>query len=131
MELVSWIFTPELRDRTAAALKEHGLGVPIVYSGAKLHAAAAADKSIESVLKLADFVKTLGTRIIEVNCDPKPKREAKTGAELNTQAEHVRRLDDVLRQRHLGHLGWHGPGWRQADRRAALLVDPLVQGVPG
>lgn len=99
MELVSWIFTPDLRDRTAFALKEHDLRVPIVYSGARLHEAAVAEKSIESVLELADFVKALGASIIEVNCDPKPKREPKTDAELNTQAGQVRRLDGELRKR--------------------------------
>lgn len=131
IELVSWIFTRELREKTIAAAKEHGLDVPIVYSGARLYDPAAADKAIAQVLELAEVVKPLGTRMIDVNPDPKGQR--KTNDELRVQADNITRLDKGLADRgfrlilhhHNPEMAENAREWRHilANTKTALCVD--------
>ncbi len=99
VELVSWIFTPELRDITLRALREHGLALPIVYNGGPMHEAERAEQTIRKTVELAELVKPAGTRIINLNPDPKPRRERKSDDELRVQADKVSRLDAELRRR--------------------------------
>ena len=96
IELMSSVFADPVRGKTLAALKEHGLEVPIVYSGTPMHEAAAAEKSIEENLKLTEIIKPAGARIINFNPSPKPKGERKSDAELAVQARSVSRMAKEL-----------------------------------
>jgi sugar phosphate isomerase/epimerase len=120
MELVSWIFTPTLREKTLASLEENGLTAPIVYSGAKLHEDA--ESSIKAVLELAEVVRPAGCRMMNVNPNPKAN-QAKTGAELDVQAANVRRLDAELRKRGIGlMLHHHAPEMADGAREWRHLL---------
>lgn len=99
VELISSFFAPELAGRTLERLKAHGLGLPIVYHGGPLHEPAGADKTIAETLQLADRIRPAGTRIINANPSPKPRKEQKTDSELDFQARAVNRLSRELRKK--------------------------------
>lgn len=107
VELMSNLFTPELREKTVAAAKAHGLSVPIVYVGGTFHEAAGAEKAIAGALQVGDAVKPLGTQYLNTNPNPKPAGAAKTDEELATQAKYVERLAAELKPRGLGLLLHH------------------------
>jgi inosose dehydratase len=96
IELMSNLFTEDVREKTFAALKEHGLQVPIVYNGGNMHEAGAAAQSIEATLKLAETIRPTGARIINFNPNPKPQNARKTDEELATQARYVTRMAGEL-----------------------------------
>lgn len=99
MELISSFVTGDALPRTRELLRKHGLQVPIVYHSGPLHEEKAAEKTIAEILSVAEIAKSLGASLIEANPNPKPKREAKTGAELDVQARAVSRLADALAKR--------------------------------
>jgi sugar phosphate isomerase/epimerase len=96
IELVSTLFTPETREATLAAIKEHGIEVPIVYQGGPMHETAAAEKTIAETVRLAELIKPAGARIINFNPNPKAH---KTDEELATQARYAIQMGKELRQR--------------------------------
>ena len=98
-ELMNSFFTPEIREQTISLLKQHGLQIPIVYSGGVMHTEPEARKSIASILEFADVVAPIGTRIIDVNPTPKPEKAAKTGRELAVQARAINKLDEQLKEK--------------------------------
>lgn len=89
-------------------LKKHGLSMPSLYVGSALHRAEDGPKSIETILRIADVARSLGTRIIVSN--PSPIKwsspENKTDTELITQAQNLDKLGAELRQRGL-KLAYH------------------------
>lgn len=99
MELVSSFVTGDALPRTKELIRKHGIQIPIVYHGGPLHEAAAAEKTIAEILSVAEAAKSIGASIIEANPNPKPKREAKTGAELEVQARSVNQLAGALARR--------------------------------
>lgn len=96
MELISSFVTGEALARTKELIRKHRLEVPIVYHGGPLHTEAAAEKTIAEILGVAEAAKSIGASIIEANPNPKPKREAKTDAELAVQARYINRLAEAL-----------------------------------
>jgi inosose dehydratase len=92
IELMGSVFADPIRKKTLAALREHGLAVPIVYNGTPMHEAGAAEKSIEDNLKLAEAIRPAGARIINFNPSPKPNGTRKTDEELAVQALSVNRM---------------------------------------
>ncbi len=97
VELMSIFFTPELRERTIALIRQHGFGVPIVYHGGPMHTPEGAEKTIGEALALAEVVRPAGTKTLNVNPAPKANKERKTDQELEAQAEAVNRLAKELR----------------------------------
>ena len=67
-------------------LKDNGLAMRSIYSGANMHEEDAAEKEIDRLLKLGEKVKEFGTEIIVFN--PKPKK-GKSDAELVFQSKNI------------------------------------------
>ncbi|MDP3000635.1 MAG: hypothetical protein Q8N47_24340, partial [Bryobacterales bacterium] len=99
MELVSSFVTGDALSRTRELIKKHGMRIPIVYHGGPLHEAAAAEKTIAEILSVAEAAKSVGASIIEANPNPKPKREPKSGGELEVQARSINQLAAALARR--------------------------------
>ncbi len=133
VELVSAFFSPELGDRTLAALREHGLECPVAYSGGAMHDAAKADQDIAEVLRIAELAAKAGARAILINPNPKPNQELKTDAELTTQAKSLNRLGAELNKKgmrlmthhHTPELKENGREWRHQLRH----TDPKLLGI--
>ncbi len=116
--------------KLAPHVAKYKLAMPSVYVNSLLHQATEAAQSINTVLAIADAVKSLGTRIIVTN--PSPLKwgsdNDKTDAELMEQARNLDRLGSELRKRSLT-LAYHthAPEHRQAAREfhhMMLASDP-------
>lgn len=101
LELMAGFVAPDLRERTKALLQKNDLQAPIMYSGGVLHEERAAEKAVPEILKTADAARDLGAVALNVNPDPKPRREPKSDEELNTQARYLNRLGRELANRGL------------------------------
>jgi inosose dehydratase len=106
-EFMSSFFAPELRDKTIGLLREHGLNVPVCYHGGPMHTAEDAERVTKETLELADALQPLGTRYINTNPIPKPKKALKTDRELAIQAEAVNRLGGELEKKGMQLLLHH------------------------
>ena len=89
--------SPQQVESLAALLKKHGLEMRSMYIGSTLHDAKEADKSIASVLAIAEQAKkSAGTQIIVTNVSPLSRIKAvpqdKTDAQLIFQAAALDRL---------------------------------------
>ncbi|HEU5021344.1 MAG TPA: TIM barrel protein [Bryobacteraceae bacterium] len=119
-ELTSNYFPPDKTANTLELLDKHGLALPIAYIGGPMHD----DRwhsTCESALAMADRLKPHpGLEAISFNCDPKPKGEAKTDAELNTEAKALEALGAELKKRglrllvhaHAPEMADHAREWR-------------------
>jgi inosose dehydratase len=89
--------------RLAPFLKKYGISMPSVYVNSVLHKADEAEKSIATVLSIADEVVKLGTKIMVTN--PSPIKwggtEIKSDAELITQAQSMEKLGIALKKKGL------------------------------
>jgi inosose dehydratase len=99
MELLDSFLAPGVREKTVALLREHNFDTPVVYRGGVFHEPEAAERSIAQILETADAAKELHCEWINTNCNPKPKRERKTDAELATEARSLDRLGKHLAER--------------------------------
>lgn len=111
-------------------LAKYKLAMPSIYVNSTLHRADEAQKSIDSVLAIAEAVRPAGTTIFVTN--PSPIRwgsnEDKTDTELIEQAKNLDHLGAQLRQRGIT-LAYHthAPEHRQAAREfhhMLLASDP-------
>ncbi|MBC3783949.1 sugar phosphate isomerase/epimerase family protein [Spirosoma utsteinense] len=116
--------------KLAPFLAKYQLSMPSLYVNSTLHRINDAQKSIDSVLAIADAAKPLGTRIIVTNPDPIRwgSDEDKTDADLAEQARNLDRLGAELRKRNIT-LAYHthAPEHRQAAREfhhMLLASDP-------
>lgn len=119
----------ELR-KLAPYLTKYQLAMPSLYVNSSLHEATEAQKSIESVLRIADVAKPMGARVVVTNPNPLKwgSNDDKTDAQLTEQARNLDRLGAELRQRGLT-LAYHthAPEHRQAAREfhhMLLASDP-------
>ncbi|AEI51053.1 sugar phosphate isomerase/epimerase family protein [Runella slithyformis] len=104
-------FEPSFSDKNQAlnyiaALKKHGIAMPSIYVGSILHEAEAIEKSIATILEIADVVKTYGTKIIVTNPNPQKGGVLKNDAQLVLQAQAMERLGSELRKKGLT-LAYH------------------------
>lgn len=99
-------FEPSLDDvkqtkEIIAAVNKHGISMPSVYVNSVLHEKNKAKDSINAVLKIADVLKEVNTKIMVTN--PSPIKwggtELKTDAELAVQAENLEMLGKQLKKR--------------------------------
>jgi inosose dehydratase len=88
--------TSEQAEALSGTLKQRGLEMRSIYTGSNLAEPATAEKEIERIVALAQTVKSLGTKIIVTNPSPLAKREAKTDAQLETQATGLNQLGHEL-----------------------------------
>jgi len=107
MELSGDFFKPEVREHTRDLLATYALKPESVYASSALHEVPAAEKSITTVLELADFLKPLGTRVIVTNPSPKPNQGRKTDDELKTQVHYINQLGSELQRRGMKLLLHH------------------------
>jgi len=125
VELTSNYFTPEKTASSLELIDKHGLALPIAYIGGPMHddrwhqthdaALAMADR-----LKAHQDGKARGLEAISFNCDPKPRSEAKTDAELVTEAQALETLGADLKKRglrlvvhaHAPEMADHAREWR-------------------
>jgi inosose dehydratase len=94
--------------RLAPFLKKYNISMPSVYVNSVLHKVDEAEKSITTVLSIADEVAKLGTKIVVTN--PSPIKwggsEIKSDAELSVQAKSMEKLGLALRKKGLT-LAYH------------------------
>jgi inosose dehydratase len=94
--------------RLAPFLKKYKISMPSIYVNSVLHRVEEAEKSIATVLSIADEVVKLGTKIVVTN--PSPIKwggpEIKSDAELSVQAKSMEKLGMELRKRGLT-LAYH------------------------
>lgn len=116
--------------KIAPYLTKYQLAMPSLYVNSSLHRADEAQKSIDSVLSIADAAKPLGVRIIVTNPSPIKwgSNDDKSDAELTEQVKNLDRLGAELRQRGIT-LAYHthAPEHRQAAREfhhMLLASDP-------
>ena len=116
--------------KLAPYLPKYKLTMPSLYVNSSLHEADEAQKSIDSVLAIADAAKPLGATIIVTNPNPIKwgSNDDKTDAQLIEQAKNLDRLGAELRKRGLT-LAYHthAPEHRQAAREfhhMLLASDP-------
>lgn len=106
-------------QQIAPLLQKYKLEMKSIYVGSELHKAEASEKSIESILAIAEAAKPLGTRMIVSN--PSPIRwgstDNKNDAELTIQAQNLDKIGAELRRRGMV-LAYHNhdPELRAAAR---------------
>jgi inosose dehydratase len=87
--------------KLAPLLKKHKLEMHSLYVNSTLHKADEADKTLATVMAIADAARPLGVRLVVTN--PSPIKwgsgEDKTDADLATQAANLDRLGAELRKR--------------------------------
>lgn len=100
-------------------LKKYKLSMPSLYVNSTLHRADEAQKSINSILTIADAARAAGTTIVVTNPSPIKwgSSDDKQDADLIEQAKNLDRLGSELRQRGIT-LAYHthAPEHRQAAR---------------
>lgn len=120
VELTSTYFPPEKTTESLALLDKHGLALPIAYIGGPMHDDRWR-KTYETTLAYADRLRPhKGLEAISFNCDPKPRSEAKTDAELVTEAQALEQLGADLKHRglrllvhaHAPEMADHAREWR-------------------
>jgi inosose dehydratase len=102
VEMTSAFWTPEVRDKTRALLKQHRLEMPIIYNGGPMHTPEGAAKTIAETLAYADVARAAGARAVSFNANP--KKERKTDEELAVQAGALDELGGKLRARKMDLL---------------------------
>lgn len=117
MELLNSFLTPELREKTAALVRQYHFEIPVVYHGGTFHEANAVEQSITEILATADAARPLGARWINTNCNPKKARERKTDQELSVEASSLNRLGRQLKDRGMRlMLHQHDPDMAEGAR---------------
>lgn len=120
VELTVTYFPPEKTAETLALIDKHGLALPIAYIGGPMHDDRW-HQTHEKALAMADRLKPhKGLEAISFNCDPKPRSEAKTDAELETEAQALETLGSDLKKRglrllvhaHAPEIADHAREWR-------------------
>jgi inosose dehydratase len=120
VELTVTYFPPEKTKESLALLDKHGLTLPIAYIGGPMHDERW-HQTYDKTLAMADRLKPHpALEAISFNCDPKPKGEAKTDAELKIEAQALETLGAGLKKRglrllvhaHAPEMANHAREWR-------------------
>ncbi len=104
---------PNITDSAAAlrmieVLKKYNIKMPSIYVNSVLHDKDEIEKSIETILQIADVVKNYGTKIVVTNPSPIKwgGKEIKNDAQLMIQAQAMEKLGSELRRKGL-KLAYH------------------------
>jgi len=91
---------PDEAKKLLPLLKKHKLSMPSVYVNSSLHEAAEAEKSIQTVLNIAEAISSAGTKIIVTNPNPVKwgSQENKSDEQLAEQAGNLDKLGDALKK---------------------------------
>ncbi len=83
------------------AIQAHHIAMPSIYVNSVLHEKEAVEKSINSILEIADIVRSFGTKIVVTNPSPIQwgGQDLKNDAQLIIQANAMERLGTELRKR--------------------------------
>ncbi|GAB3714983.1 hypothetical protein GCM10027592_55170 [Spirosoma flavus] len=124
------VTSPEEIKKLAPLLKKYNLTMPSVYVNTTLHQAHESQKSIDSVLAIAEAARSTNTTIFVTNPSPLKwgSNDDKTDEQLKEQAKNLDRLGAELRKRGIT-LAYHthAPEHRQAAREfhhMLLASDP-------
>ncbi|MDZ7640095.1 MAG: sugar phosphate isomerase/epimerase [Bryobacterales bacterium] len=98
LELMSSLVTRDLLPQLRRAGDELGIRYPVVYSGARLYESEAHAGELKKFRQLAANAKAIGAEAINCNPDPKPRKEAKSDAELAAEAEGIHAVARLLRE---------------------------------
>ncbi len=101
MELIDSFFAPEVRERTVALVSQYNMDIPVVYHGGVYYDAESAERTVAQILATADAARDVHATWINTNCNPKPKREHKSDAEVDTEVRYLNRLAEHLKQRNM------------------------------
>jgi inosose dehydratase len=114
---------PAGAERIVPLLKKHGLEMRSCYTGATLHDPAAAGASIDRVVTTATKAKELiDLRIVVVNPAPLGG-QAKSDAQLDTQAKGMTRLGGRLAKLGIAlAYHFHAPAWKDDGREFHHLM---------
>jgi sugar phosphate isomerase/epimerase len=99
VELTSGFLEPPIGAKTIAALKRNKLDLPVIYNGGALHSDAEAQATVKKCIEVAEAAKPLGAKALNINCNPKPKRERKSDDELAIQAKAINQLAREIQKR--------------------------------
>jgi inosose dehydratase len=120
VELSVAYFPSQKTADSLALLDKHGLALPIAYIGGPMHDDRW-HRTFDNALAMADRLKPhQRLEAISFNCDPKPKNEAKTDAELAVEAQALETLGGQLKKRglrllvhaHAPEMADHAREWR-------------------
>ncbi len=115
VDLTSQFWTPEVRAKTRALLKQHRLEAPVVYNGGAMHEPALAEKTIADTLAIAEVAKAAGARALTFNTAPLKQR--KTDEQIAVQAKFLDRLGAGLRDRKMDlMIHQHAPEMAENSR---------------
>ena len=89
------IATPELAEAMGCLLARHGLAMPSVYAGSRLHDERW-EESVKEVLAGAKLAKQLGATVLVTN--PQPLQQDKTDDQLRLQAKALDALGRELKE---------------------------------
>ena len=140
LELNDGFFTPAIRARALALIREQGLNMPSVYVGGALHERTAAKLTIERAQATAEMCGPFGCKAVVNNPDPKPDGTPKTDAELAIEADSVIAMDRSLAaagfqlrvHHHTPQLENHAREWRfllhNTDAHLCVDVDWAYEG---
>ena len=87
----------------ATILKKYNIQMPSIYVNSVLHKAEDGEKSIDTILAIAEEVKKVGTKIIVTNPSPIAwgGKEVKTDEQLLEQSKNMEKLGKALRNKGL------------------------------
>jgi len=103
----TWFHLPQQVEMIRPLLRRHGVRMPSMYAGGKMHEADW-KPAVETILSKARAAQTLGVKIVAVNPDPIAwgKPLDKTDDQLKTQAEALSVLGEKLKSEGLS-LAYH------------------------
>ncbi|MGL4631279.1 MAG: sugar phosphate isomerase/epimerase family protein [Leadbetterella sp.] len=92
--------SPEKANEILLALKKHNLQMPSIYVNSLLHVEEEAKKTLENVEKIAQIVKSVGTKIFVTNPTPIKWGDPaqKTDEQLQIQAKNLNSLGSILKK---------------------------------
>jgi inosose dehydratase len=98
VDLTDGFLAPGLREKTLGLLSKYRLAMPTFYANSTLHDGRAAERSIETIVELAEATKPSGVRGIVTNPSPKSNQGRKTDEELALQARSLNTLGGELQK---------------------------------
>ncbi|MFN0169149.1 MAG: sugar phosphate isomerase/epimerase family protein [Bryobacteraceae bacterium] len=125
VELLSDWFTLESAERTMDLLRQNKLTSPIVYNGGPMHNGDGAQSTIAATLALARRIRSVNPSLVAIsfNASALPRRERKSDAELEIQAQAINRLGDELAKEKVRlFVHQHDPEMRENAREWRYML---------
>ena len=107
IELASEFLTPDAKDRTLRLLEKEKLEPSILFASGPFHTREAAEASRRQVKDMALAMMGRGVQLLNFSPAVKPNRQALTTEELDTEAYHLNRMGEDIRQAGLDLMVHH------------------------